>query len=397
MPRARQSSITAFLPSPGASRPRARPDTATAPIQLNFVDRASYTVVTETNPAPKAKRASASASLKKRSRLKKKDKAAPVNQKKEKAVAMTPSVIDEWDDSDSDGGKKYGSEEGTPERLGAVRLQPAKSQLEWGERGPESDDHSSSSESGEDGEEKREKKRVIIDDDDEDEQPVQSRMSPFVEIINLESDSDAGPKARRTRSTLPRSPVRPIPSSTPPRKSSANDPLGMFSDLDDPPNRSSQPSIGYTRTAKRRLRTPTPSSSSQEESESEDDRPASPPPYRTRPPIIKKKQQAKRPARPSGKRRRGVVDPDEEDEEGAEAESEDDKVDPEALVKELEMDEPSGSLVLSLSSDTELIYDDLVAIVESRLRERNKKTAHQIRLEALKRWYNSVSHCHSVH
>ncbi|KAJ9095614.1 hypothetical protein QFC21_005485 [Naganishia friedmannii] len=337
MPRARQSSITAFLPSPGSSRPRARPDTATAPIQLNFVNRASYTVVTETNPAPKPTRASASSSSKKLPKLQKKENAtAPVNRKKRKAVAMPTPVVNEWDDSDSDQRKNSGSEEGTPERLGAVRLETGKSQLEWGERGPGSDDGSSSSESSEDGEEERQKKRVIVEDSDEDEQPV--RKSPSVEIINLESDSDPKPKAMRTRSTLPRSPAPVIPSSTPPRKSSAHDPLGMFSDFDDPPTKSSQPSIGYTRAAKRRARTPTPSSSSQEESESEPDRPASPPPYRTRPPIIKKKQPARRPAKPLGKRRKGVVDPDEEEDEEADSE---DEVDPGELVKELEMDEPS--------------------------------------------------------
>lgn len=240
----------------------------------------------------------------------------------------------EWDviSEDSDDARSVGSEEGTPERLGAVRLEAGKSQLQWGERGRGSGSSSSGSSEGseaENEEEERQKRRVVVSGEESDEK-TPPPAEP--EVIDLESEPDAAPVQK-----------------TPPIRSSPQDPLAdMFSDI---PDLTQPSSSGYTRAARRpppiaasssnhrrRRREPTPEEeSSVYESEDPERIIASPPPYRRAPPSISKGRTKE--AASQGKKRkrgrRGVVDPDEEDEQSVEE-------DPEALVKELEMDTPGG-------------------------------------------------------
>lgn len=265
---------------------------------------------------------------------------------------------------DSDSASVAGSEEGTPERLGAVRLEVGKSQLNWGDRRPSSGSDSSSNEGDSSGEEEegKAKRRVVVSGDEEDAEPP-SRP----EVIDLESSADDGTPIRRVPAELPSKAVHPssgglddmfLSSPEPPQGVSSQAPTSSYTRGAKHPPRSSPP----TGKRNRHRRTPTPSDSDSETSEDPERIIASPPPYRRAPPVVKRRGSGKRDSSPPErkKRRKGkarAVDPD--DSNPSEEE------DPEALVKELEMDEP--------------------VVVESRLRERNKKTAHQVRLEALKR------------
>jgi hypothetical protein len=265
---------------------------------------------------------------------------------------------------DSDSASVAGSEEGTPERLGAVRLEVGKSQLNWGDRRPSSGESGSSDESGSE-EEGKVKRRVVVSGDEEDVEPPSKP-----EVIDLESSAEEGTPARRA-------PAKSAPKRRHPSSGGLDD---MFLS-DHEPSQAPATSSGYTRAAKypprsspptgkrhrRHQRTPTPSDSDSESSEDPERIIASPPPYRRAPPVVKRRSGERDGSpRERKKRRKGkgrAVDPDDSDESQEE--------DPEALVKELEMDEP--------------------VVVESRLRERNKKTPHQIRLEALKRTFSYPS------
>lgn len=274
------------------------------------------------------------------------------NQKKGKQPAKKNPEPRAWS-VDSQSVSDAGSEEGTPERLGAVRLEVGKSQLNWGDRQPSS--ASGSSSGSEDGEEEKVKRRVVVSGDEDEP-----------EVINLKTDDEQGPATKRV-----------APTSSPKRKHAPSGGLDdMFLSSPEPVASSSIPHVtsSYTRAAKhpprvsppagkrnrRRQRTPTPSDSESASSEDPEAIVASPPPYRRAPPVVNRRSGKRDPSPEKKKRRKGkarAVDPDDS--------ASSSEADPEALVKELEMDSP--------------------VIVESRLRERNKKTAHQIRLEALKR------------
>ncbi|GHJ90041.1 hypothetical protein NliqN6_6443 [Naganishia liquefaciens] len=374
---ARQSRIDGFL-SPSGSRARKRAPRASAEavgvsapgIQLNFVDPRSYTISTSRRTKDSGDKAMGGGRKQERERRSKygEEEQGVLNARPAaSSSSQAPSKRKrEWNviSEDSDDAKSVGSEEGTPERLDAVRLEAGKSQLQWGERGRWSKSGSSGSSDGsasENEEEERQKRRVIVSGEESDDNTPSTPPPPpgEPEVIDLDSEPEVS-----THKTPP------IRSSSPP------DPLAdMFSDIPDPTQPSSS---GYTRAARRlapvaaaststkrrrRHRGPTPEEeSSVYESEDPERIIASPPPYRRAPPTISRDRVSKA-STSQGKNRkrgkRGVVDPDEEDEPSEEEE------DPEALVKELEMDSP--------------------VVVESRLRERNKKTEHQKRLEELKR------------
>lgn len=338
-----QSRIDGFL-SPSESRTRKRAPKASAEaigasgpgIQLNFVDPRSYTVTTARRTKNNSDQTVRRGNKEGRGRRPKygQEEKGTFNARPASSSATAPAKRKrEWDviSENSDDAKSVGSEEGTPERLGAVRLETAKSQLQWGERGRGSGSSSSGSSEGseaENEEEERQKRRVVVSGEDSDGHTPPPAES---EVIDLESEPDA--------------PTR----KTPPIRSSPQDPLAdMFSDIPDPTQPSSS---GYTRAARRpppitasssnnrrrrRRREPTPEEeSSVYESEDPERIIASPPPYRRAPPSISKglAKEAASQAKKRKRGKRGVVDPDEEDEQSEEE-------DPEALVKELEMDTP---------------------------------------------------------
>lgn len=373
---ATQSRIDGFL-SPSASRTRkkqARPSDASvveAPgIQLNFVDPGSYTVSTvrqgkarkgqETMGRGKEKGKGKGEGKGKERRPRYGDE--PEGPFNPRPVAPSTGAVPrakrhprEWDviSENSSDAASVGSAEGTPERLGAVRLEAGKSQLRWGDRGrfasgrsgsggssgASDDDDDDDDEEGEEEEERR-KRRVVVSGDESDAH-TPTRKEP--DVIDL----DSGPDVPRDGHPI--------------RSSPQDDPLAdMFSDIPDPIQPSSS---GYTRAARRplpapassstsnnnrrrRKREPTPEESSVYSSEDPERIIASPPPYRRAPPsIIASKGKRKASASVAGKKqrkrgRRGVVDPDDEDETASGDDEEEE--DPEALVKELEMDTPGS-------------------------------------------------------
>lgn len=336
---AQQSRIDGFL-SPSGSRTRKKVPKASSEavasgpgIQLNFVDPRSYTVSTERRPADKSK------STEKMGRGKRKARGKKYGQDEERALNVRSTASSsskppakrqrEWDvvSEDSDDAKSVGSEEGTPERLGAVRLEAGKSQLQWGDRGRSSDSEEDESGSEEE-EEERQKRRVVVSGEESDGHATPP-PDKEPEVIDLESEPDVSKKA-----------TPPIRSS--PKEESLAD---MFSDIPDPTQPSSS---GYTRAARRpppvaaasstnkrrRRREPTPEEeSSVYESEDPEGIIASPPPYRRAPPTISKSRKTASQGKKRKRGKRGVVDPDEED--GSEEEE-----DPEELVRELDMDSP---------------------------------------------------------
>lgn len=259
---------------------------------------------------------------------------------------------------DSQSVSDAGSEEGTPERLGAVRLEVGKSQLNWGDRHPSSESGSSSgTDEGQEEEKPREKRRVMVSGDEAEPEVINLDTEDEQERATKHIPPPSSPKRRHPPSGGLDDMFLSSPESSHGGASSQPAPTSSYTRAAKHPPRSSPPALNGKRAARLRRRTPTPSES--ESTEDPETIVASPPPYRRAPPVVKRGKRDTSPPPERKKRRKGksrAVDPDE---------SEEEEQDPEALVRELEMDEP--------------------VVVETRLRERNKKTPHQIRLEALKR------------